>query len=145
MSWGIRITVLYLSFVVLILSLVFITTRNKEELESKDYYRQELDYQNKINAIKSANELATPINYEVNGKTISIAIPAELLSKDFAGEVYLFRPSDASKDLNLKFNVDANGKANIADSRLLTGVYKMKITVLSNSKKYIKEEVVNLK
>lgn len=145
MSWGIRITLLYLSFVVLILSLVFITTRNKEELESKDYYRQELDYQNKINAIKSANELATPIQYEVSGKTISITIPAELQSKDFSGEVYLFRPSDSSKDLNLKFALDANGKANISDSRLLTGVYKMKITVVSNSKKYIKEEVVNLK
>lgn len=145
MSWGIRITVLYMSFVTLILSLVFITTKNKDELESKDYYRQELDYQNKINAIKNANELVTPIQYEVDGKIISLDIPSELKTKDFEGEVYLFRPSDSSKDLNLKFKLSENGKINITDSKLVSGVYKMKITVTSNSKKYIREEVINLK
>lgn len=144
MSWGIRITVLYMSFVALILTLVFITTKNKDELESKDYYAQELDYQNKIEAIKNANALASPISYEVNGRIVNINVPVELKSNDFKGEIYFFRPSDSSKDINLKFNVDANGKVSITDSKLLTGVYKMKITLLSNAKKYIKEEVINI-
>lgn len=145
MSWGIRITVLYMSFVTLILTLVYITTNNKEELESKDYYKQELAYQSKIDAITNANLLASPINYEVNGKIIDITIPAELQTKDFLGEIYFFRPSDASKDLNLKFNVGGSGKISITDSKLLKGVYKMKITINSNGKKYIKEEVINIK
>lgn len=144
MSWGIRITVLYLSFVVLILTLVFITTKNKEELESKDYYKQELAYQSKIDAIKNANNLISPINYQVSGKVVSISIPAELQTKDFSGEIYFFRPSDATKDINLKFKVDASGQVSITDSKLLAGVYKMKITVNSNGKKYIKEEVINM-
>ncbi|MBP7810281.1 MAG: FixH family protein [Bacteroidia bacterium] len=144
MSWGIRITVLYMSFVTLILTLVYITTNNKEELESKDYYKQELAYQSKIDAITNANHLTSPINYEVNGKIVSITVPAELQTKDFTGEIYFFRPSDASKDINLKFKVDASGKTNITDSKLLNGVYKMKITVNSNGKKYIKEEVINI-
>lgn len=144
MSWGIRITVLYLSFVALILTLVFVTTKNKEELESKDYYAQELDYQNKIEAIKNANALASPINYEVVGKTVNINVPVELQSKDFKGEIYFFRPSDSSKDVKLAFNIDANGKVSITESKLVKGVYKMKITALSNAKKYIKEEVINI-
>jgi len=144
MSWGIRITVLYMSFVTLILSLVIITTKNKEELESKDYYKQELDYQNKIDAIQNANNLATPITYEVKGKEIVISIPAELRGSTFKGEVFLFKPSDSSKDLNLMFKPDANGVANIKNSKIENGVYKMKITVNSNSKKYIKEEVINI-
>jgi len=145
MSWGVRITVLYMSFVTLILSLVFITTKNKDELEAKDYYRQELDYQNKIDAIKNANELVTPIGYEVNGKVISLQIPAELRTKDFTGEVYLFRPSDSSRDINLAFKLNENGTADVTDNKLISGVYKMKITLTSNSKKYIREEVINLK
>ncbi len=144
MSWGIRITVLYMSFVVLILTLVFITTKNKEELESKDYYKQELAYQSKIDAITNANSLSSPINYQVSGKVVSINIPAELQTKDFTGEIYFFRPSDASKDINLKFKMDGSGQVNITDSKLVSGVYKMKITVNSNGKKYIKEEVINM-
>ncbi|MBK7665951.1 MAG: FixH family protein [Sphingobacteriaceae bacterium] len=144
MSWGIRITVLYMSFVVLILTLVFITTKNKEELESKDYYKQELAYQSKIDAITNANSLSSPINYQVSGKVVSINIPAELQTKDFTGEIYFFRPSDASKDINLKFKMDGSGQVNITDSKLVSGVYKMKITVNSNGKKYIKEELINM-
>jgi hypothetical protein len=144
MSWGIRITVLYMSFVVLILTLVFITTKNKEELESKDYYKQELAYQSKIDAITNANSLSSPINYQVSGKVVSISIPAELQTKDFSGEIYFFRPSDATKDINLKFKVDGSGQVSITDSKLLPGVYKMKITVNSKGKKYIKEEVINM-
>jgi hypothetical protein len=144
MSWGIRITVLYMSFVILILTLVFITSNNKEELVAKDYYSQELDYQNKIEAIKNANNLESPINYEVVGKIININVPTELLSKDVKGEIYLYRPSDSTKDINLKFKVNTDGKISITDSKLLTGVYKMKITLFSNTKKYIKEEVINI-
>ncbi len=144
MSWGIRITVLYMSFVTLILSLVFITTQNKDELESKDYYRQELDYQNKIDAIKNANDLITPIGYEVKGKEILISVPAELRSETFKGEVFLFKPSNSSKDLTLAFSPDANGTASIKSEKIIKGFYKMKITIYSNNRKYIKEEVINI-
>lgn len=144
MSWGIRITLLYLSFVALILTLVVITTNNKDELESKDYYKQELAYQSKIDAISNANHLSNPINYEVDGKIIHITIPHELQTKDFMGEVYFFRPSDASKDLNLKFHTNGDGKVSITDSKLIKGVYKMKISMNSKGKKYIKEEVINI-
>jgi hypothetical protein len=144
MSWGVRITVLYMSFVTLILSLVYITTKNKDELESKDYYRQELDYQNKIDAIRNANNLATPVSYEVKGKAIVIAVPAELRGETFKGEVFLFKPSDSTKDLTLNFTPDADGKALVESSKIQPGVYKMKITISNNNKKYIKEEVINI-
>ena len=144
MSWGIRITVLYMSFVTLILSLVYITTKNKDELESKDYYRQELDYQNKIEAMQNANNLLSPIDYEIKQKEIIITVPQELRSSGFKGEVFLFKPSDSSKDLIIGFVPDANGSAKISSNKIEPGVYKMKVTIHSNSKKYIKEEVINI-
>jgi len=53
MSWGKKITILYIGFVLLIVSMVTISASHKIELVSKDYYAQELDYQQKINAIRS--------------------------------------------------------------------------------------------
>ena len=50
MSWGIRITIMYLGFVGLILTLVFTCFGHKVELESKDYYARELRFQDQINA-----------------------------------------------------------------------------------------------
>lgn len=144
MSWGIRITVLYMSFVTLILSLVYITTKNKDELESKDYYRQELDYQNKIEAMQNANNLLSPIDYEIKQKEIIITVPQELRSSSFKGEVFLFKPSDSSKDLIIGFVPDVKGVAKISSSKIERGVYKMKISIYSEDKKYIKEEVINI-
>ena len=45
MSWGIKITILYLGFVALILTLVFTCFGHKSELEYKDYYVRELKFQ----------------------------------------------------------------------------------------------------
>ena len=42
MNFGVKITVLYLSFVALILTLVFMSFSQKVELVSKDYYAQEI-------------------------------------------------------------------------------------------------------
>lgn len=143
MSWGIRITALYLGFVALILTLVFISSHQKVELESKDYYKQELAYQDKIDAIQNANNLSIPISYSVSGKSIVLTIPNDLNTNDFSGEVYLLKPSDSSKDLQLKLNPNKSGIITLNNQKITQGVYKMKITVKSGGKEYIKEEVVN--
>lgn len=142
MSWGIRITILYIGFVALILTLVFISAGQKVELESKDYYKQELQYQDKINGIQNANDLNNPISYSVSGKTITIKIPDELNTSDFSGNISLVRPSDSNLDVELKINLNTTGIVSLSDKKITTGVYKMKINIKSSGKDYIKEEVV---
>jgi hypothetical protein len=57
MSWGIKITLLYLAFVALILTLVFTCFGHKTELEYKDYYARELRFQDQIDAATNAANL----------------------------------------------------------------------------------------
>lgn len=145
MSWGIRITILYLSFVVLILALAFTCFGEKVELESTDYYAKELKFQDQLNAMNNANALEVSIEHTVVNKSVELVFPAEVLSSDFKGTVTFFRPSDSSKDVTLSLKLGSDGKQTITNSSFITGVYKMQISFNSKGKSFYKEDVINFK
>lgn len=141
MNFGVKITVLYLSFVALILTLVFMCFGQKVELVSKDYYAQEIAFQDKINAVNNEKRLNGSINHTVNGKEIILTIDSTLLNSDFEGTVVFFRPSDSSKDVTLKMNFN-NYTQIINGSSLIHGAYKLQLTWVTNHTKYFKEDVI---
>lgn len=144
MSWGIRITTLYLGFVALIITLVVTCFGHKTELESKDYYARELKFQEQINAEENSNNLNQPISYELGEHAVQIVLPQEILSSDLSGTITFVRPSDSSKDKTIPLQVDGKGVQNI-DAGFEKGVYKMKIFVMSAGKNYFKEAVIKFK
>lgn len=141
MNFGVKITILYLSFVGLILTLVFMCFSQKVELVSKDYYAQEIKFQDKINAINNEKNLTGSINHSVNGKEIILTIDPVLLNKDFEGIINFFRPSDSSKDFQLKMNF-VNNEQIINTNELIHGTYKLQLSWVVNHKNYFKEEVI---
>lgn len=144
MNWGTRITLLYLGFVALILTLVFTCFGQTVELESKDYYARELKFQGQIDATANTNSLSQPIAHQVNGRSVEISFPSELLSEDFKGSVNFFRPSDSSKDKIIALQPDASGKQLLSDPSFIKGVYKMQVSFVSKGKNYFKEDIVFL-
>ncbi len=145
MNWGIRITILYLSFVALILTLVFNCMSEKVELESPDYYAKELAYQEKIDAINNANASEETIDHVVNGKQIILRISPGMQSSDLKGQVYFYRPSNSLQDLKFPMQFNAAGEQTINGIELIHGLYKMQLSWTVKGKKYFKEEVINIK
>ncbi len=141
MSWSKKITILYLSFVTLIVTLVVLCFGQKVELESKDYYAQELKFQDKINAISNEKRLATSISHVVHGNAVILKADSSVITSDFKGNVNFFRPSDSSKDLNVKMNF-VNNEQVISTSGMSHGVYRMQLSWESEGKTYFKEEVI---
>lgn len=144
MSWGKKITVLYLAFVALIITLVVLCFGQKVELETKDYYAQEIKFQDKIDAISNEKNLATTITHQLQGTQIILNADSSLLSKGLEGTINFYRPSDSSKDMNLKM-IFTNNQQIINTSTLIHGVYKMQLSWLSNGTKYFKENVIFIK
>jgi hypothetical protein len=144
MSWSIKITVLYLGFVSLILTLVIICSKQKVELESMDYYIQELKYQDKMAAIANENSLEKSIEHIVTPRAIHLTIPFELVSNDFKGEVHFFCPSNSEKDMKLPLTFDNQGKMEIPRGKIQPGIYKLKLSWTSQGKNYYKENVINI-
>ena len=79
MNWGLRIIILYLSFVALIVTLVSLCMGRKVELVSKDYYKQELEYQGKIDAIKNEGALNSSPEIIMDQKNLYITFTPEFL------------------------------------------------------------------
>lgn len=145
MSWGFRIVILYLSFVALIVTLVVLCYGQKVELVSKDYYKQELQYQDKIDAINNANSLSHSIDHAVSGNVVTLNVSPEFDKSGFKGSVNFFRPSDSSKDFSVDLKFDNNGQQTIDGSKFEKGLYKMQLTWEAAGKKYFKEQVITIK
>lgn len=142
MSWGIRITLLYLGFVAIILTLVFTCFGHKSELESKDYYARELKFQDQINAEQNNNNLSEPIEYRILDRSVQVVLPKEIVSPDITGKIYFMRPSDSSQDKTISLATDKNGFQTI-NAGFVKGVYKMQISLTSGHKNYYKQAVIN--
>ncbi len=144
MSWGHKITILYLSFVALIVTLVVLCFGQKVELESKDYYAQELKFQNKIDAIDNEKKLNKTITHNIYPTEIVLTADSSLTTNNFEGTINFFRPSDSSKDVKLKMKF-INHQQVITTSQLIHGVYKMQLSWINNGINYFKEEIVFIK
>ncbi len=144
MSWGIKITTLYLGFVAIILTLVFICFGHKTELEYKDYYAKELKFQDQIEARTNADNLQIPIEYMLFEQSVKITLPKEILTQGAKGTIEFLRPSDASMDKTIALHTDENGVQTI-EAGFIKGIYKMHIALKSGNKNYFKEAVINFK
>lgn len=141
MHFGNKITILYLSFVALILTLVFSCYSMDVELVSPNYYAEELAFQQKIDAINNEKKLTQSINHVLSNNKIALTIDSALLSPDFEGTINLFRPSDSKMDVKLKMNFK-NKQQTINTQQLIKGAYKLQLSWKSKQQNYYKEEVV---
>ena len=144
LSWGIKIAVLYAGFVVLIVTMVSLTMREKVDLVAKDYYAQELSYQDKINKVKRANALEQPLTWQVQPAALILKFPEQFKSSEIAGSVYFFRPSDASMDTTAYVSVDTAGVQVIPTAKLNKGVYKMQVNWEANKQTYYNEGIIRI-
>jgi len=144
MNWGKKIAVVYVAFMALIVTMVVVSSSSKAELVAKDYYAQELNYQERINAINNERALNESISHELKDGQFVLSIPSSSKGDDFAGELFFFRPSDSSKDVKLKLNFDTSGKQFIDTRSYTKGIYKVCISWRNEGKEFYKEEVINL-
>lgn len=143
MSWGIRITLLYLGFVAMIVTMVVLTFRQNTDLEYKDYYARELKYQEKIEATSNEKALPQSIVHQVKDDALLLTVPMSFLTNGFTGELHFYCPSDASKDVLLPMEFDSQGQQLISRKAFKKGMYKLRMSWNMHEKNYFKEVVLN--
>lgn len=138
-SWGHKIFFAYTVFAAGILFLAYKASQQKFDLVTENYYDAELKYQNVIDEKSNASLLSEPpkISHTVN--TISIQLPKEFANKDVQGEIYLYRPSDQTKDVRKRFSTD-QGFYELNLGQDLSGSYEVKFSWEANGKKFYNEQ-----
>lgn len=144
MNWGYKILFVYLFFIAGILVLVYKSSSEKVDLVTKNYYQQELKYEQKIDEAERAQALSSPIKYEVNKNEISIYFPEEMKGRKITAETLLYYAADESKDsvYNLQTN---SGRLTLVLLEAYKGMYELKMDWNVDTTKYYSEHKVLIK
>jgi hypothetical protein len=138
MSWGYKVTILFVGFAVMIGTLVYKCTQQHYDLVSADYYDQELKYQDKIDGSKQAAAIS-PVTISQTENDVVIQMPAELKGEAMQGEVWLYCASNAADDIRLPLQVNYDGIMHINKGKIAGFNYTAKITWNSDNINYYKE------
>ena len=141
MSWGNKLVGVFIVFIALIGTLVYKSINSSFDLVSKDYYKDELRYQETIDAQKSAAQFSA-IEVAQNNEAVTIQFPEEIKDKKVDGEIWFYSNADASKDIKFKIEVDKNGLMQIAKSQLIKTKYTVKINWQIATTNYYSEKSI---
>ena len=128
MSWGYKILIVYILFIGMILGMVYVASRQTNEMQDDNYYAKELVYQSVIDGKNNLNALTEKLVVENTSDAVQIKLPASATTNITDGTVYFLRPSNEKIDLKEPLTVDANGIQKITKSKFTKGLYSLKIS-----------------
>lgn len=143
--WGHGIMLFLLAFMIFILSFVYKTLFVKEydhELVSKEYYNEEMAYQQEVDRLDNAKKLENPITINVLDNGITITFPQEFDGTKVSGWVKLLKVDDDKKD----FQSDLKLSSNVMQvNNLSKGTYHAKVKWSYEGKDYQVNHKIQIK
>jgi hypothetical protein len=141
LSWGYKITIFYLSFVVGILFLVYKANGEKYDLVTDNYYEESLTYQDVVDQKSNVARLSAPLVISHNADVVTIQLPEEFKGRKSTGELYFYRASDAARDVRLPLSVEGTD-IRVALPKPVSGAYELKLSWQSNGQHYFHEQKI---
>ena len=145
LNWGVGIVITIACFIGFIMFFVIKMSTDKKydhDLVTEEYYKQELAYQDQIDAQQNSARLAKNIQVEVTAEAIQILVPSE--KQNIKGEVNLYRPSNKKLDLEIPISLE-NQQMLIPAEKLVEGKYKLSINWKSNETTYLYKKDLQIK
>jgi len=141
MNWGKWIIVSFVLFAGFIGTLVGVCIRQDVNLVSKDYYKDELQYESQIQRIKNVSLLQSkPVITVLDKGVIQIAFAR--FNEIEKGELKLFRPSDPTNDRKYNVTTTSSLTQEFPTDNLNPGMYRAKMQWTMNGKEFYLEEVI---
>ncbi len=129
MNWGTGLALAIAAFAVFILSFVYKTFTNDKydhHLVSEEYYKDEVNFQQELDALTNAKKLNELVVLKNTGQGILITFPSDLSTKNIEGTIDFQRASDIKLDFNLPIKL-TNNTLLIPTEKLAKGLYNVKI------------------
>lgn len=140
--WPSGIVVVFTFFVLFKVAFIIFSKFHNVDLVSSNYYQQEINYQQQIERQKRTRSILKNIHcvYEKSEELLQIRFPANMVKGNIAGDIHLFRPSDAKQDKWYSLSLDVSGKQKIDVSNFAHGLWRIKIKWIMQAKEYYYEE-----
>ena len=140
MNWGNKLLLVFVVFAAGMFFLVYKSMHTNYELVSKEYYKDELSYQNVIDGTKSANALSSKVQIIQKNEMITVQLPDEMKNEKVSGNIWFYCASDAKKDRHIPIELNAGALQQISKKMFLPGTYTVKFDWTTNNKHYYSEE-----
>ena len=141
MNWGWKIFIVIVSFLALILFMVFKAVNEDFYLVADNYYEKEIKYQDEIDKIRNARSLSKQISisYILQEESIHFKYP-ESQVQSISGKVQFFRPSDSRMDKVYDIKPANDGIQRISVKSLEKGLWQIKVNWSYGSEDYQEEK-----
>jgi hypothetical protein len=146
LNWGTGIVIAFVLFIAFILYFVIKTstdTTYEYDLVAKDYYKDELEYQQRIDKLNNAKKLTQNISISKTNEGISIHYPANISQEKIKGTVYLYRPSNKKLDVRIPIAV-TNQTQLISNDILIGGRWNVQIEWNVAEESYLFQQSLNM-
>jgi hypothetical protein len=144
MNWGHKLLLVFLVFATGIFYLVYRSMHVNYELVTKEYYKDEIHYQDIIDATTRASELGRKIEISQKGRVISVQLPDEMRNQKVIGVMWFYCAADEKKDRHIPMQLDQNATQQITREKFLPGSYIVKFDWNSNETRYYSEQPLTI-
>lgn len=144
-NWGTGIVIAIALFIAFILYFVITMTTSKEfehDLVIEDYYKQEIGFQDELDARNNAVQLTEKVNIEKTANGVLISIPETWSTNIKKGKVTFYRVSNKALDFEKELQL-SNHQMLIPESELVQGRWDISIYWEMEGKAYIAKEKIN--
>lgn len=140
MSWGNKLMIVFFAFGTMMGYLVYRCVGTPVELVSKDYYKDELEYQAVINGKARAGELKGTFQVWYQDDQIFLCLPSEMKGQTVSGSIWFYCASNSQKDKKIRLKTDVSGCQQIPSNLLKEGTYEVKLRWAINGNEYFSEQ-----
>jgi hypothetical protein len=138
MHFGKWIVVAFVVFAIFIATLVTFCVREDISLVSKNYYNEELQYEQQLQRLNNTEALQHKPLIEFTNQELKITWDKAIQIEK--GEVNLFCPSNAN--LDKQFELQHSSEQTFTFSSLKKGLYKVKLLWSASGKEYYIEKTI---
>lgn len=144
LNWGHKLTIFICAFAGMIIVLVYKATQTNFDLVTKEYYKDELVYQQVIDGTTRANKLSEKPSVSKEGTNITLQMPAEMRGLAVTGNVWFYNAADAKRDIKLPLALNSKGQQQISSRLVLPGKYTVKFNWNAGQHQYYSETTIDL-
>ena len=136
--WPYAIIAYFVLFITALTIWIAYATHNDHQLVRKDYYEQELKFQNEIDSFARAATTGLHVSYKPANQLITVSLPT-----DATGTIHFYRPSNAKFDREIPIQ-SRDGVQTIDVRNFQPGLWKIRFSWTSQNAHYRHDETVFL-
>ena len=144
MNWGNKLLVTFLVFGSMMGYLVYRSLNTDFDLVEKDYYKNELNFQQVIDGSKRLTELNISPEWKQNKNDLVLELMGELKNKELTGEAWFYCAYDAKKDKKIPLRTSVAGIQVFPKEIISPGNYTVKMNWLMEGQYYYAEKKITI-